>query len=167
MVVLSIDVGFNGGLVEFAIAKDCASVLSVNYYKMPVIVEKERRKRKRKQLDITALKEIMAVATHVLIEDVHSHKGEGVVSVFRFGEQKGILKGIAYCLEKQVYFISPVSWKRFWYKREGIRTKKDGIEYVKKVTGWKLRKMDDGIADAYLMGLYWLYNNSNMWGVNK
>lgn len=48
----------------------------------------------------------------VWLEDVHAMPGQGVTSMFSMGVGLGILQTIPICLEMQLNFVSPVTWKK-------------------------------------------------------
>ena len=91
----------------------------------------------------------------VCIEDVHAMPGQGVSSMFRFGESFGIVQGIAFSLNRRVLFISPQRWKKFFLLPPG----KDAS--VQKAMNLFpelrfARKKDHGQADAILLAYYGL-----------
>jgi crossover junction endodeoxyribonuclease RuvC len=151
MKVISIDVGYKGGIAVFEGEKLIA------VYKMPVL---KHRKNGRNVVDLDMFK-IWKIfkevkPDYVVIENVFSMPKEGVVSSFRFGNQKGFLSGIAYAFLKEkdnLIFISPVKWKK------GLSLPKDKeatIKFVNDKFNLSLKKGDDGIADAIAIGYYFI-----------
>ena len=50
----------------------------------------------------------------VVIEQVSAMPGQGVTSMFNFGQSFGVLKGIFSAMQIPMDFISPVKWKKFF-----------------------------------------------------
>ena len=48
----------------------------------------------------------------VVIEQVSAMPGQGVTSMFNFGQSFGVIKGICSALTLPIYFIRPVKWKK-------------------------------------------------------
>lgn len=84
------------------------------------------------------------------LEAVSSRPGQGVSSMFRFGESVGVVLGVAGTLQIPVRWIGPAIWKR----RAGLTGKdKDAsrtlaIQRHPEVADMLKRKKDNGRADA-------------------
>ena len=50
----------------------------------------------------------------VIIEQVSAMPGQGVTSMFNFGQSFGILKGICSAMQLSVYFVRPAKWKKYF-----------------------------------------------------
>ena len=50
----------------------------------------------------------------VVIEQVSAMPGQGVTSMFNFGQSFGVLKGIFSAMQIPMDFISPVKWKKYY-----------------------------------------------------
>ena len=50
----------------------------------------------------------------VVIEQVSAMPGQGVTSMFNFGQSFGVLKGIFSAMQIPMDFISPVKWKKYF-----------------------------------------------------
>ena len=48
----------------------------------------------------------------VVIEHVSAMPGQGVTSMFNFGQSFGILKGICTAMQLPMYFVRPAKWKK-------------------------------------------------------
>lgn len=89
----------------------------------------------------------------VVIEKVGAMPGQGVTSMFNFGNSAGVVRGVAEALDFKVVFVTPQVWKR----HHGlIGTVKDAsrILALKKFPKLALtlkRKRDGGRADAILI----------------
>ena len=58
--------------------------------------------------------------------------GQGVTSMFNFGQSFGILKGICSAMQLPMYFVRPAKWKKYFNlinsEKDASRTKAiDGI----------------------------------------
>ena len=52
--------------------------------------------------------------TRVIIEHVSAMPGQGVTSMFNFGQSFGILKGICSAMQLPMYFVRPAKWKKYF-----------------------------------------------------
>ena len=50
----------------------------------------------------------------VVIEQVSAMPGQGVTSMFNFGQSFGILKGICAAMQLPMYLIRPAKWKKYF-----------------------------------------------------
>ena len=50
----------------------------------------------------------------VVIEQVSAMPGQGVTSMFNFGQSFGTLKGICSAMQLPMYFIRPAKWKKYF-----------------------------------------------------
>ena len=96
------------------------------------------------------LEHIGGLDVQVLIEAVAAMPGNGVVSMFRFGESVGVVLGVCGALQLPVQWIRPTYWK----KKAGLTGKaKDAartlaIQLHPEVADMLTRKKDIGRADA-------------------
>ena len=58
----------------------------------------------------------------VVVEQVSAMPGQGVTSMFNFGQSFGILKGICSAMQLPIYFVRPAKWKKYFNL---INTEKD------------------------------------------
>ena len=58
----------------------------------------------------------------VVIEQVSAMPGQGVTSMFNFGQSFGVLKGICSAMQLSMRFIRPAKWKKYFGL---IKTEKD------------------------------------------
>lgn len=160
MIVTSIDVGFRGGISRFLVLENKYSLLDI--WSMPVYYTEKRKKVKGKtkkvkvpNLDIIQIQQILLDSSIIIIEDVHSMPREGVSSAFRFGLQKGILIGLSCGIvgANNTILVSPQSWKRYF---KLSKNKKKSVDLVNKIYGMNLSYRDDGIAEAILIGQYFI-----------
>ena len=63
----------------------------------------------------------------VVIEQVSAMPGQGVTSMFNFGQSFGILKGICSAMQLPMYFVRPAKWKKYFNlihsEKDASRTK--------------------------------------------
>ena len=119
MLVIGIDPGLSGAI---AILED-KKVL--NILDMPVMAEGKKNKR---QINSAQLVNIIKKNIHktdeisVVVEQVNAMPGQGVTSMFNFGQTFGAIKGVCAALELPIFFIRPSKWKKHF---ELINSSKD------------------------------------------
>ena len=104
MKVLGIDPGLSGAI---AILED-NKVISL--FDMPVMSEGKKNKR---QLNSAQLVNIIKQNASndeeiaVVVEQVNAMPGQGVTSMFNFGQTFGAIKGVCAALELPIFFVRP------------------------------------------------------------
>ena len=92
----------------------------------------------------------------VVIEQVSAMPGQGVTSMFNFGQSFGILKGICSAMQLSMYFVRPAKWKKYFNlinsEKDASRTK--AIEIFPYFSPQLLRKKDSNKADAILIASF-------------
>ena len=92
----------------------------------------------------------------VVIEHVSAMPGQGVTSMFNFGQSFGILKGICSAMKLSMYFVRPVKWKKHFNlinsSKDASRTK--AIEIFPYFSKNLSKKKDANKADAILIASY-------------
>ena len=92
----------------------------------------------------------------VVIEHVTAMPGQGVTSMFNFGQSFGILKGICSAMQLSVYFVRPAKWKKYFNlinsEKDASRTR--AIEIFPYYSSHLSRKKDSNKADAILIASY-------------
>ena len=93
----------------------------------------------------------------VVIEQVAAMPGQGVTSMFNFGQSFGVLKGICSALQLSTYFIRPAKWKKHFNL---INTSKDAsrtraIEIFPYFSSQLSKKKDSNKADAILIASFY------------
>jgi crossover junction endodeoxyribonuclease RuvC len=105
--------------------------------------------KKIKQLDKKDIK--------VIIEQVSAMPGQGVTSMFNFGQSFGILKGICSAMQLPMYFVRPAKWKKYFSlinaEKDASRTK--AIEIFPYFSSNLSKKKDSNKADAILIASYY------------
>ena len=99
-----------------------------------------------------------------VLEQVHSMPKQGVVSTFTFGENYGWIRGILDRAGIKIVDVSPQKWKSYFHLSGN---KEESIELCKKLypkanlfRTERCKKEHDGIAEAILIGRWYLENES-------
>jgi len=142
--ILGIDPGLDGGL---AIIEGSAIELLET---IPTQIKGGFIKR---QVDAQKLSNILRVYPDLVcyLEGVASRPGQGVASVFSFGDTYGAIRGVLGALNIPVYTVSPSKWKKALEvssKEESLKASKDLFPSV------QFKKKDHNIAEALLIAYY-------------
>ena len=82
--------------------------------------------------------------------------GQGVTSMFNFGQSFGILKGICSAMHLSTHFVRPAKWKKYFNlikcEKDASRTK--AIEIFPYFSTNLSKKKDANKADAILIASY-------------
>ena len=93
----------------------------------------------------------------VVIEQVSAMPGQGVTSMFNFGQSFGILKGICSAMQLPMYFVRPAKWKKYFNlinsEKDASRTR--AIEIFPYFSSQLSRKKDSNKADAILIASFY------------
>ena len=93
----------------------------------------------------------------VIIEQVSAMPGQGVTSMFNFGQSFGILKGMCSAMQLPMYFVRPAKWKKYFNlinsEKDASRTK--AIEIFPYYSSNLSKKKDSNKADAILIASYY------------
>ncbi len=153
MIIFGIDPGVSGAICVLKEGK----ILEV--YEMPTMIDGKKNKRQVNGAEVTNifLKELNnKYKAKVVVEHVTAMPGQGVTSMFNFGQSFGVLKGICAALKLPIYFVRPVKWKKHFNL---IKTNKDAsrtkvIEIFPYISSKISRKKDSNKADSILIGKY-------------
>ena len=112
MLIIGIDPGISGSICFF----EDGRILDV--VEMPTMTEGKKNKRQvnGSQVYNEILKRIKQADKKdikVIIEQVSAMPGQGVTSMFNFGQSYGILKGICSAMQLPMYFVRPAKWKKY------------------------------------------------------
>ena len=150
MKVFGIDPGLNGAI---AILQD-KKVLSI--IDMPVMADGKKNKR---QLNNAQLAEIIRKhiseddEISVVVEQVNAMPGQGVTSMFNFGQTFGAIKGVCAALRLPIFFVRPSKWKKYFElinsSKDASRTK--AIEMYPYLSDQLAKKNDVNKSDAILI----------------
>ena len=156
MFIISIDPGISGAICFFENGK----ILEV--LEMPNMAEGKKNKKQvngaQISYEITSrIKGIKKEDIKVVIEQVSAMPGQGVTSMFNFGQSFGILKGICSAMQLPMYFIRPAKWKKYFNlinsEKDASRTK--AIEIFPYFSSELSRKKDSNKADAILIASFY------------
>ena len=93
----------------------------------------------------------------VVIEHVTAMPGQGVTSMFNFGQSFGILKGISSAMQLPMYFVRPAKWKKYFnlinYEKDASRTR--AIEIFPYFSSQLSKKKDSNKADSILIANFY------------
>ena len=93
---------------------------------------------------------------NVVVEQVSAMPGQGVTSMFNFGQSFGVIKGICAAMQLPIFYVRPAKWKKHFNL---IKTNKDAsrtkvIEIYPEISSKLSRKKDSNKADAILIARY-------------
>ena len=153
MIIIGIDPGINGAISVIENKK------IIEVYDTPTMIDGKKNKRQINGAQVTNIfkerlngeKEVV-----VVVEHVNAMPGQGVTSMFNFGQSFGVIKGICAALNLPIYFVRPTKWKKHFNL---IKTNKDAsrtkvIEVYPEISSKLHRKKDSNRADAILIALY-------------
>tara|TARA_B100000401_G_C52705998_1_gene671464 strand:+ start:161 stop:658 length:498 start_codon:yes stop_codon:yes gene_type:complete len=153
MIIIGIDPGLSGGI---AVLKD--NIIK-NLYDMPVMSEGKKNKR---QLNSAQLVKIIKEniqekeETAIVVEQVNAMPGQGVTSMFNFGQTFGAIKGISAALGLPIFFVRPAKWKKHFElinsSKDSSRTK--AIEMYPSISDQLSKKKDVNKSDAILIARF-------------
>ena len=154
MKIIGIDPGLSGAIAIL----DGNKVL--NTFEMPVMSEGKKNKR---QLNSAQLVNIIQenISTNediaVVVEQVNAMPGQGVTSMFNFGQTFGAIKGICAALKLPIFFVRPSKWKKHFdlinSSKDSSRTKV--IEMYPLIAQQLSKKKDVNKSDAILIARYY------------
>ena len=92
----------------------------------------------------------------VVIEQVSAMPGQGVTSMFNFGQSFGVLKGICSAMQLSMHFVRPAKWKKYFnlIKTEKDASRTKAIEIFPYISHQLSRKKDANKADAILIASF-------------
>ena len=155
MLIIGIDPGISGSICFF---KD-GRILEV--IEMPVMTEGKKNKKQVNGAQIynEFLKRIdkKEDEIRVVIEQVSAMPGQGVTSMFNFGQSFGILKGICSAMQLPMFFVRPAKWKKYYNlfnsQKDASRTR--AIEIFPYFSTQLSKKKDSNKADAILIASFY------------
>ena len=93
----------------------------------------------------------------VVIEHVTAMPGQGVTSMFNFGQSFGVLKGICSAMRLPMFFVRPAKWKKYYNlinsEKDASRTR--AIEIFPNFSAQLSKKKDSNKADAILIASFY------------
>ncbi|AAZ21414.1 hypothetical protein [Candidatus Pelagibacter communis] len=156
MLIIGIDPGITGSICFFQDGK------ITDVIEMPNMPEGKKNKKQVNGAQIyyeisSRIKDIKKEDIKVIIEQVSAMPGQGVTSMFNFGQSFGILKGICSAMQLPMYFVRPTKWKKYFNlinsEKDASRTK--AIEVFPYFSSELSRKKDSNKADAILIASFY------------
>ena len=161
MIIFGIDPGISGAICALKDGK------VIEIYEMPTMIDGKKNKRqvngaevanifKKELMNFNVTTESYEKIAKVVVEHVTAMPGQGVTSMFNFGQSFGVIKGICAALKLPIYFVRPVKWKKYFNL---IKTNKDAsrtkvIEIFPYISSKISRKKDSNKADSILIAKY-------------
>jgi len=155
MKIIGIDPGLSGAIAVLKNNK------VLNTFDMPVMSEGKKNK---KQLNSAQLVKLLKdnidnennEEISIVVEQVNAMPGQGVTSMFNFGQTFGAIKGICAAMGLPIFFVRPSKWKKYF---ELINSSKDSsrtkvIEMYPLLSDALSKKKDVNKADAILIARY-------------
>ncbi len=156
MLIIGIDPGISGSICFFEDGK----ILDV--LEMPTMTDGKKNKKQVNGAQIyneisTKIRGIEKQNLRVIIEQVSAMPGQGVTSMFNFGQSFGILKGICSAMQLPMYFVRPAKWKKYFglIKSEKDASRTKVIEMFPYFSSQLSKKKDSNKADAILIASFY------------
>ena len=154
MRIIGIDPGLSGAI---AILEDSKIK---ELFDMPVMPDGKKNKR---QLNSALLVKLIKdniqnlEDTVMVVEQVNAMPGQGVTSMFNFGQTFGAIKGICAALGLPIFFVRPAKWKKHFdlinSSKDSSRTK--AIEMYPQFSDQLSKKKDVNKSDAILIARFY------------
>ena len=158
MLVIGIDPGISGAICFFEEGQ-IKEIID-----MPTMADGKKNKRQingpQTYNEIySRIKKVSKNDITVVIEQVSAMPGQGVTSMFNFGQSFGVLKGICSAMQLSMQFVRPAKWKKYFglIKAEKDASRTKVIEIFPYVSSQLSRKKDSNKADAILIASFF-YN---------
>ena len=158
MLIIGIDPGITGALCFF----EDGEIKDI--IEMPSMAEGKKNKRQINGPQIyneisSRVENFNKKNIAVVIEQVSAMPGQGVTSMFNFGQSFGVLKGVCSAMQLPMHFVRPNKWKKYFNL---IKTEKDAsrtkvIEIFPYISSKLSKKKDSNKADAILIASFF-YN---------
>jgi crossover junction endodeoxyribonuclease RuvC len=154
MRIIGIDPGLSGAIAILENNK------VLNIFDIPVMSEGKKNKKQLNSAHLAQYIEnnILDVnKTIVVVEQVNAMPGQGVTSMFNFGQTFGAIKGISAALKLPIFFVRPSKWKKHFEllkaSKDASRTKT--IEMYPSLADKLSRKKDVNKSDAILIARFY------------
>ena len=156
MLIIGIDPGISGSICFL----DNGKILEV--IEMPIMTDGKKNKKQVNGSQVyneisKRIKQFEKNHIRVVIEHVSAMPGQGVTSMFNFGQSFGILKGICTAMQLPMYFVRPTKWKKYFNllnsEKDASRTR--AIEIFPYFSSQLSRKKDSNKADAILIASFY------------
>ena len=154
MKIIGIDPGLSGAIVILENNK------VLNIFEMPVMSEGKKNKRQLNSAQLVKLlKDNISEneEVSVVVEQVNAMPGQGVTSMFNFGQTFGAIKGVCAALGFPIFFVRPSKWKKHFElinsSKDSSRTK--AIEMYPSLSDNLAKKKDVNKSDAILIARFY------------
>jgi crossover junction endodeoxyribonuclease RuvC len=156
MFIIGIDPGISGSICFFQDGK------IIDVVEMPTMTEGKKNKKQVNGSQIfneisARINRLDSKDIKVVVEQVSAMPGQGVTSMFNFGQSFGILKGICSAMQLPIYFVRPAKWKKYFNlinsEKDASRTR--AIEIFPYFSSHLSRKKDSNKADAILIASFY------------
>ena len=156
MLIIAIDPGINGAICFF----ENGEVKEV--LEMPTMAEGKKNKRQVNGRQIyneisSRIENYKLQDINVIVEQVSAMPGQGVTSMFNFGQTFGAIKGVCAALGLPIFFVRPSKWKKHFElinsSKDSSRTK--AIEMYPALSNDLAKKKDVNKSDAILIARYY------------
>ena len=156
MLVIGIDPGISGSICFLQNGR------IMDVIEMPTMTEGKKNKKQVNGSQIfneisERIKKLDKNNIRVVIEQVSAMPGQGVTSMFNFGQSFGILKGICSAMQLPMYFVRPAKWKKYFNlinsEKDASRTR--AIEIFPYFSGQLSKKKDSNKADDILIASFY------------
>ena len=158
MFIIGIDPGISGAICFFEDGK------IIDVIEMPSMAEGKKNKKQVNGNQLfneikSRLSGINEEKICVVVEQVSAMPGQGVTSMFNFGQSFGVIKGICSAMQLPIHFVRPTKWKKYFnlIKASKDASRSKAIEIFPKISDRLKRKKDSNKADAILIASYY-YN---------
>jgi len=160
LIVFSFDPGVSGAICVFK-NKEIIEIVDV-----PTMIEGKKNKRQINSAQVSHIFRSFSekeTRCYVIVEQVSAMPGQGVTSMFNFGQSFGVIKGICAAFNFPIYFVRPTKWKKHFNLigsvKDASRTKVTELypSFASKIA----KKKDSNKADAILIGKYFIDHFSN------
>ena len=155
MLIIGIDPGISGAICFLKNGK------IVDAIEMPSMAEGKKNKKQVNGSQIfneisARIKDYNKEDIKVVIEQVSAMPGQGVTSMFNFGQSFGVIKGICFAMQLPIFYVRPAKWKKYFdlinSSKDASRTKV--IEIFPKISHLLSKKKDANKADAILIASF-------------
>ena len=162
MLVIGIDPGISGSICFLQNGR------IMDVVEMPTMTEGKKNKKQvnGSQIYNEILKRVNKSEKsdiRVIVEQVSAMPGQGVTSMFNFGQSFGILKGICSAMQLPIYFVRPAKWKKYFNlinsEKDASRTR--AIEIFPYFSSQLSKKKDSNKADAILIASFYYETYKN------
>ena len=162
MLIIGIDPGISGSICFLKNGR------IMDVIEMPTMTEGKKNKKQVNGSQIfneisQRTKKLDQNDVRIVIEQVSAMPGQGVTSMFSFGQSFGILKGICSAMQLPMFFVRPMKWKKYFNlinsEKDASRTR--AIEIFPYFSAQLSRKKDSNKADAILIASFFYETYKN------